>query len=109
MLIFPLINDTSRKIIHIDMDAFFAAIEVRDNPALKGKPVIIAKDPRQSGGRGVVSTCSYEARAFGSIRPCLPRKPMSAVRKEFLSLETMKSTRRWAGRCGRFFIAIRIW
>ena len=65
MLIFPLINDTSRKIIHIDMDAFFAAIEVRDNPALRGKPVIIAKDPRQSGGRGVVSTCSYEARAFG--------------------------------------------
>ena len=65
MLIFPLINDTSRKIIHIDMDAFFAAIEVWDNPALKGKPVIIARDPRQSGGRGVVSTCSYEARAFG--------------------------------------------
>lgn len=65
MLIFPLINDRSRKIIHIDMDAFFAAIEVRDNPALKGKPVIIARDPRQSGGRGVVSTCSYEARAFG--------------------------------------------
>lgn len=65
MLIFPLINDTSRKIIHIDMDAFFAAIEVRDNPALRGKPVIIARDPRQSGGRGVVSTCSYEARAFG--------------------------------------------
>lgn len=65
MLIFPLINDTSRKIIHIDMDAFFAAIEVRDNPDLKGKPVIIAKDPRQSGGRGVVATCSYEARAFG--------------------------------------------
>ena len=47
------------------MDAFFAAIEVRDNPALRGKPVIIARDPRQSGGRGVVSTCSYEARAFG--------------------------------------------
>ncbi|MGT2888093.1 DNA polymerase IV [Streptococcus didelphis] len=65
MLIFPLLNDTSRKIIHIDMDAFFAAVEVRDNPKLKGKPVIIAKDPRESGGRGVVSTCSYEAREFG--------------------------------------------
>ncbi|MBY5034344.1 DNA polymerase IV [Streptococcus gallolyticus] len=65
MLIFPLINDTSRKIIHIDMDAFFAAIEQRDNPKLKGKPVIIARDPRQTGGRGVVSTCSYEARVFG--------------------------------------------
>ena len=65
MLIFPLINDTSRKIIHIDMDAFFAAVEIRDNPKLKGKPVIIGSDPRQTGGRGVVSTCSYEARAFG--------------------------------------------
>ena len=65
MLIFPLMNDTSRKIIYIDMDAFFAAVEVRDNPSLKGKPVIIAKDPRETGGRGVVSTCSYEARQFG--------------------------------------------
>ena len=65
MLIFPLINDLSRKIIHIDMDAFFAAVEIRDNPKLKGKPVIIGSDPRQTGGWGVVSTCSYEARAFG--------------------------------------------
>lgn len=65
MLIFPLLNDTSRKIIHIDMDAFFAAVEVRDNPELVGKPVVIAKDPRETGGRGVVSTCNYEARAFG--------------------------------------------
>ena len=65
MLIFPLINDLSRKIIHIDMDAFFATVEIRDNPKLKGKPVIIGSDPRQTGGRGVVSTCSYEARAFG--------------------------------------------
>lgn len=65
MLIFPLQQDLSRKIIHIDMDAFFAAIEERDNPKLKGKPVIIGADPRLSGGRGVVSTCNYEARKFG--------------------------------------------
>lgn len=65
MLIFPLINDTSRKIIHIDMDAFFASIEERDNPKLKGFPVIIGNDPRLTGGRGVVSTCNYEARKFG--------------------------------------------
>ena len=65
MLSFPLINDTSRKIIHIDMDAFFAAVEVRDNPSLKGKPIVIARNPLETGGRGVVSTCSYEARAFG--------------------------------------------
>ena len=65
MLIFPLMNDLSRKIIHIDMDAFFAAVEIRDNPKLKGKPVVIGSDPRKTGGRGVVSTCSYEARVFG--------------------------------------------
>ncbi len=51
-----------RKIIHVDMDAFFAAIEVRDNPSLAGKPLIIGALPQE---RGVVSTCSYEARKYG--------------------------------------------
>jgi len=51
-----------RVIIHVDMDAFFAAIEVRDNPELAGKPLIIGALPHE---RGVVSTCSYEARKFG--------------------------------------------
>lgn len=50
------------KIIHVDMDAFFAAVEVRDNPSLAGKPLIIGALPSE---RGVVSTCSYEARRFG--------------------------------------------
>ncbi|MFH1519963.1 MAG: DNA polymerase IV [Candidatus Omnitrophota bacterium] len=54
-----------RYIIHVDMDAFFAAIEQRDNPKLKGKPVVIGADPKAGKGRGVVSTCSYEARKFG--------------------------------------------
>lgn len=54
-----------RYIIHVDMDAFFAAIEQRDNPALKGRPVIIGADPKGGRGRGVVSTCSYEARKYG--------------------------------------------
>lgn len=49
-------------IIHVDMDAFFAAVEIRDNPALKGKPLIIGSLPNE---RGVVATCSYEARKFG--------------------------------------------
>jgi DNA polymerase-4 len=52
----------SRKIIHIDMDAFFASIEQRDYPELQGQPVIVGGDPK---GRGVVAACSYEARAFG--------------------------------------------
>jgi len=49
-------------VIHVDMDAFFAAVEVRDNPELQGKPLIIGALPHE---RGVVSTCSYEARKYG--------------------------------------------
>jgi len=51
-----------RKIIHFDLDSFFASVEQRDRPSLRGKPVIICGF---NGGRGVVSTASYEARVFG--------------------------------------------
>jgi len=51
-----------RRIVHIDMDAFFASVEQVDKPYLRGKPVIVGSPP---GKRGVVSTCSYEARKFG--------------------------------------------
>lgn len=64
-------NKKTRYIIHIDMDAFFAAIEQRDNPELKGRPVVIGADPKDGKGRGVVSTCSYEAREFG-IHSAMP-------------------------------------
>ena len=61
----PIRVDTSRKIIHVDMDAFYASIEEREHPAYKTQPLVIAHDPRQTGGRGVVTTANYVARQFG--------------------------------------------
>ncbi|MFX0173291.1 MAG: DNA polymerase IV [Candidatus Hodarchaeota archaeon] len=63
--------DWKYVILHIDLDSFYASVHIKNHPFLRGFPVIIGADPRNGNGRGVVSTCSYEARAFG-IHSAMP-------------------------------------
>ena len=60
-----------RIIVHVDMDAFYAAVEERYNPSLRGLPVAVGADPKEGKGRGVITTANYMARKFG-IRSALP-------------------------------------
>ena len=62
---------TNRSILHADMDAFFAAVEARENPAIADQPVVVGADPQEGRGRGVVAACNYEARKYG-IHSAMP-------------------------------------
>ncbi len=64
-------EERQRYVVHVDMDAFFAAVEQLDHPQYRGKPVVVGADPQGGRGRGVVATASYEARQFG-IHSAMP-------------------------------------
>ncbi|WP_406670452.1 DNA polymerase IV [Methanolobus sp. ZRKC4] len=64
-------SSRERITLHVDMDSFYSSVEAREKPELKGLPVVVGSDPRKGKGRGVVSTCSYEAREFG-IHSAMP-------------------------------------
>ncbi len=70
-----------RKIIHIDMDAFYASVEQRDNPAYRGKPIAVGGSPQGRGG--VVATASYEARKFG-VRSAMSSKVAARLCKQLI-------------------------
>jgi DNA polymerase IV (DinB-like DNA polymerase) len=64
-------NEKRRIIFHVDMDHFYTAVEEREHPEYKGKPVVVGADPKEGKGRGVVSTSNYEARKAG-VRSGMP-------------------------------------
>ena len=76
----PNTNNNERHITFpVDMDSFFASVEVRERPELKGLPVVVGSDPKKGSGRGVVSTCSHEQENTESIRQCQFHRLISFV------------------------------
>jgi len=104
-----------RIVMHIDMDHFFTAIEEREHLEYKGQPVVVGADPKDGKGRGVVSTCNYEARRFG-IKSAMPISkawkrcptavflPVNYKLYGKVSSEIMSILRRYADRSEQFGI-----
>lgn len=77
-------NDIHRRIIHLDMDAFYASVEMQEHPEWKNKALIVGQDPRRNGGHGVVATCNYVARQYGVHSAMAAIQAVHLVPKELL-------------------------
>lgn len=77
-------NNFDRKIIHLDMDAFYASVEQRDHPELKKKALVIARDPRKHHGHGVITTANYVARQYGVGSAMPTRMALEKIPKDLL-------------------------
>ncbi|UQS82452.1 DNA polymerase IV [Bombilactobacillus folatiphilus] len=80
----PIVVNDQRQIIHVDMDAFYASVEEREHPAFRQKALVIAPDPRQHNGHGVITTANYKARQYGigSAMPAI--KALEQIPTEYL-------------------------
>lgn len=94
-----------RKIIHVDMDCFYAAIEIRDNPSLAGKPVAVGGASDQ---RGVLCTCNYVARQYG-VRSAMATAHAYKLCKDLILLPVdMLKYKKWLRASIKFFMSSRI-
>ncbi|MGR3742087.1 DNA polymerase IV [Companilactobacillus sp. DQM5] len=80
----PLVVDDSRKILHVDMDAFYASVEEREHPEYRKKALVIAHDPRKNNNHGVITTANYNARKYGVHSAMPAQKAVELIPKSEL-------------------------
>lgn len=96
----------TRRIFHVDLDAFYASVEELDHPEYKGSPLVVGADPKEGRGRGVVTTANYEARKFG-IRSAMPIS--EAYRRCPTARFVYPRFERYHGKSEEMFAVLRAW